>query len=74
VNKKKQVCDEYVYVYIKWCETDIQTNIDEPVLRAIHHLFNNRFMKAKKIFEQQAKSDPLYALGLGSMVFLKGKC
>lgn len=28
-------------------------------------------MTAKKVFEQQARSDPLYALGLGSMVFLK---
>lgn len=34
-------------------------------------MFNNRFMKAKRIFEQNAKRDPLYALGLGSMVFLK---
>lgn len=28
---------------------------DEPVLRAVRHLFNNRFMKAKKLFEQQAE-------------------
>jgi hypothetical protein len=31
-----------------------QEKADEPVLRAIHHLFNNRFMKAKRLFEQQA--------------------
>lgn len=48
-----------------------QEKADEQVLEAIHHMFNNRFMKAKKIFEQNAKSDPFYALGLGSMVFLK---
>lgn len=30
--------------------------IDEPVLRAIRHLFNNRFMKAKKLFEKQAET------------------
>lgn len=29
--------------------------IDEPVLRAMHHLFSNRFMKAKRLFEQQAQ-------------------
>lgn len=28
---------------------------DEPVLRAVRHLFNNRFMKAKKLFEREAK-------------------
>lgn len=28
--------------------------LDEPVLRAIRHLFNNRFMKAKTIFEKQS--------------------
>ncbi|CAO0800987.1 unnamed protein product [Mucor circinelloides] len=48
-----------------------QEKADEPVLRATHHLFSNRFMKAKRLFEQQAQSDPLYALGLGSMAFLK---
>ncbi|KAG1078383.1 hypothetical protein G6F42_024291 [Rhizopus arrhizus] len=48
-----------------------QEKADEPVLRAMHHLFSNRFMKAKRLFEQQAQSDPLYALGLGSMAFLK---
>ncbi|KAI8047397.1 uncharacterized protein B0P05DRAFT_481711 [Gilbertella persicaria] len=48
-----------------------QERADEPILRAIRHLFNNRFMKAKKLFEKQAETDPLYALGLGSMAFLK---
>ncbi|KAF7721417.1 hypothetical protein EC973_004703 [Apophysomyces ossiformis] len=48
-----------------------QERADEPVLRAIHHLFNNRFMKAKRLFETEAHRDPLHALGLGSMAFLK---
>ncbi|KAI9313894.1 hypothetical protein BX666DRAFT_1863708 [Dichotomocladium elegans] len=51
-----------------------QEKADEPVLRAVRHLFNNRFMKAKRLFEQEAQrqvNDPLYALGLGSMAFLK---
>ncbi|CEP18575.1 hypothetical protein [Parasitella parasitica] len=48
-----------------------QEKEDEPVLRAIRHLFNNRFMKAKKLFEKKAETDPLHALGLGSMAFLK---
>lgn len=29
--------------------------LDEVVLKAINHLFNNRFMKAKSLFEQHAK-------------------
>ncbi|KAJ2964277.1 hypothetical protein NQZ79_g750 [Umbelopsis isabellina] len=47
-----------------------QEAADEPVLRGIHHLFNNRFSQAKKIFEDKADKDPLYSLGLGSMAFL----
>jgi hypothetical protein len=47
-----------------------QEAADEPVLRGIHHLFNNRFSQAKKIFEDKADQDPLYSLGLGSMAFL----
>ncbi|KAG1452521.1 hypothetical protein G6F46_009403 [Rhizopus delemar] len=48
-----------------------QEKADEPILRAIRHLFNNRFMKAKRLFENQAEHDPLSALCLGSMAFLK---
>ncbi|KAG1632389.1 hypothetical protein G6F45_004145 [Rhizopus arrhizus] len=48
-----------------------QEKSDELVLEAMHCLFNNQFMKAKRIFEQHANSDPLYAQGLGSMMFLK---
>lgn len=29
--------------------------VDEPMLRAIHHLFSNQFMKAKKLFEENAQ-------------------
>lgn len=47
-----------------------QEAADEPVLRGIHHLFNNRFTQAKNLFEEKADSDPLYCLGLGSMAFL----
>ncbi|ORX47210.1 hypothetical protein DM01DRAFT_256229 [Hesseltinella vesiculosa] len=48
-----------------------QERADEPVLRAVHHLFNNRFMRAKKLFERYAQFEPLHALGLGSMAFMK---
>ncbi|CAO3632473.1 unnamed protein product [Cunninghamella echinulata] len=48
-----------------------QERADEPVLRAVRHLFNNRFMKAKKLFEKYAEFEPLHALGLGSMAFIK---
>jgi hypothetical protein len=47
-----------------------QEAADEPVLRGIHHLFNNPFTQAKNLFEEKADTDPLYALGLGSMAFL----
>ncbi|KAI8092618.1 uncharacterized protein BX664DRAFT_91006 [Halteromyces radiatus] len=48
-----------------------QERADEPLLRAVRHLFNNRFMKAKALFEKYAQFEPLHALGLGSMAFLK---
>ncbi|KAI8336822.1 hypothetical protein BC941DRAFT_354020 [Chlamydoabsidia padenii] len=32
-----------------------QERADEPVLRAVRHLFNNRFMKAKVLFEKYAQ-------------------
>lgn len=46
---------------------------DEPVLEGMAHLFNNRFMKAKKVFESEADTNPLFGFGLGYMAFLKGK-
>ncbi|KAI8365758.1 hypothetical protein BD560DRAFT_401609 [Blakeslea trispora] len=48
-----------------------QEKTDEPVSRAIHLLFNNQFMEAKKLFETHAHMDPLYASGLGFMTFFK---
>ncbi|RCH91898.1 tetratricopeptide repeat domain 39A [Rhizopus azygosporus] len=48
-----------------------QEKADEPIQKAVFCLFNNQFMNAKRLFEQQANSDPLHALGLGSMMFLK---
>jgi hypothetical protein len=47
--------------------------LDEPVLLGMAHLFNNRFMKAKKVFESNADTNPLFGFGLGYMAFLKGK-
>ncbi|KAJ2959478.1 hypothetical protein NQZ79_g5084 [Umbelopsis isabellina] len=44
---------------------------DEPVLAGMAHLFNNRFMKAKKVFESEADTNPLFGFGLGYMAFLK---
>ncbi|KAI9470939.1 MAG: hypothetical protein EXX96DRAFT_373245 [Benjaminiella poitrasii] len=35
------------------------------------YLFDNKFMKAKSIFQKKASVDPLYALGLGAMGFIK---
>jgi hypothetical protein len=46
---------------------------DEPVLLGMGHLFNNRFMKAKKVFESEADTNPLFGFGMGYMAFLKGR-
>ncbi|KAI8328019.1 hypothetical protein BC941DRAFT_445822 [Chlamydoabsidia padenii] len=43
----------------------------EPVLRGLRHLLNNRFMSAKTLFESNADNDPLFALALSTMGFLK---
>lgn len=37
----------------------------------IDAFFGNRFMRAKYVFKARADKDPLYALGLGSMAFIK---
>ncbi|CAO3597426.1 unnamed protein product [Absidia cylindrospora] len=50
---------------------DDQENQDAAAKLAMHYFFENRFMKAKHLFEQYAASDPLHSLGLGSMLFLK---
>ncbi|KAI9287302.1 hypothetical protein BC943DRAFT_374891 [Umbelopsis sp. AD052] len=48
-----------------------QEEYDSDMLKAMGLFFNNKFMKAKALFESKANEDPLYALGLGSMAFIK---
>ncbi|RCI00212.1 hypothetical protein CU098_000269, partial [Rhizopus stolonifer] len=48
-----------------------QEKADESVRQAIKLLFDNKFMKAKSLFQTKASIDPLYALGLGAMAFIK---
>ncbi|KAI8056419.1 hypothetical protein BDF21DRAFT_441011 [Thamnidium elegans] len=45
--------------------------IYEPVRDGMKYLFDNKFMKAKAVFQTKASIDPLYALGLGAMAFIK---
>ncbi|KAG1152941.1 hypothetical protein G6F37_000654 [Rhizopus arrhizus] len=44
---------------------------EEAGKEGMKYLFDNRFMKAKSIFETRSTVDPLYALGLGAMAFIK---
>lgn len=44
---------------------------DEMMREGIEAFFGNKFMKAKSIFKAKSDSDPLFALGLGSMAFIK---
>ncbi|KAG2194717.1 hypothetical protein INT47_012088 [Mucor saturninus] len=48
-----------------------QEKEDENVIQGLDHLFDNQFMTAKGIFEEKADCDPLHALALSSMAFLK---
>ncbi|KAI8876024.1 hypothetical protein K501DRAFT_285739 [Backusella circina FSU 941] len=48
-----------------------QEQADEPVREGMKFLFDNKFMKAKQVFQTNASYDPLYALGLGAMAFIK---
>ncbi|OBZ91293.1 Tetratricopeptide repeat protein 39C [Choanephora cucurbitarum] len=48
-----------------------QEAVDEPIRKAMDLLFDNKFMKAKSVFQTKASIDPLHALGLGSMAFIK---
>ncbi|KAL0144179.1 tetratricopeptide repeat protein 39B-like protein [Mucor lusitanicus] len=50
-----------------------QEKADEPVREGMKYLFDNKFMKAKSVFQTKASIDPLYALGLGAMAFIKGR-
>ncbi|KAI8877018.1 hypothetical protein K501DRAFT_199138 [Backusella circina FSU 941] len=49
----------------------LQEDYDGDMLRGMQCFFNNKFSEAKTIFETKANDDPLYALGLGSMSFIK---
>ncbi|KAI8089496.1 uncharacterized protein BX664DRAFT_135254 [Halteromyces radiatus] len=46
-------------------------DLDKPVRQGMVYLFGNKFTKAMSIFKSKADSEPLYALGMGSMLFLK---
>ncbi|CAO3620948.1 unnamed protein product [Cunninghamella blakesleeana] len=48
-----------------------QEEADQPIRQGMRYLFDNKFTKAKTIFESKSKSEPLYALCKGSMLFLK---
>ncbi|KAL0087647.1 hypothetical protein J3Q64DRAFT_1733762, partial [Phycomyces blakesleeanus] len=48
-----------------------QEKYDIEMLHGVNAFFNNKFSKAKGIFEKRASKDPLYALGLGAMAFVK---
>ncbi|KAI8989507.1 hypothetical protein BDB01DRAFT_545826 [Pilobolus umbonatus] len=41
------------------------------VIKGISYVFDNKFMAAKALFETKASTDPLHALALSSMAFLK---
>ncbi|KAI8090899.1 uncharacterized protein B0P05DRAFT_527859 [Gilbertella persicaria] len=48
-----------------------QEEADEPVRKGMRCLFDNKFLKAKSLFQTKASSDPLYIFGLGIMAFMK---
>ncbi|KAI8071627.1 hypothetical protein BC940DRAFT_293319 [Gongronella butleri] len=48
-----------------------QEEADHPVREGIRCLLDNKFMRAKAIFQSNASSDPLYSLGLGVMAFMR---
>ncbi|KAL7327994.1 hypothetical protein PS15p_206338 [Mucor circinelloides] len=48
-----------------------QEEADEPVRKGMKYMFDNKFLKAKSLFQKRCYSDPLYALGLGAMTFIK---
>ncbi|KAL9539782.1 hypothetical protein MBANPS3_010065 [Mucor bainieri] len=55
------------------CRRKKRSSRDESVIKGLNCLFDNQFMAAKTIFEEKADCDPLNALALSSMAFLKGK-
>ncbi|KAL0077785.1 hypothetical protein F4703DRAFT_1881254 [Phycomyces blakesleeanus] len=48
-----------------------QEKQDKPVIEGLQLLLDNRFMSAKAAFSKKANVDPLHALALSSMAFLK---
>ncbi|KAI7901486.1 uncharacterized protein BX663DRAFT_553275 [Cokeromyces recurvatus] len=48
-----------------------QEREDKSIIEGLNHLFNNQFMAAKMMFEEKANCDPLHALALSFMAFLK---
>ncbi|KAI9272603.1 hypothetical protein BY458DRAFT_508748 [Sporodiniella umbellata] len=48
-----------------------QEEFDKDMMKGIHLFFNNQFSEAKNLFQSKAKEDPLYALGLSSMAFVR---
>ncbi|GAA5798851.1 hypothetical protein EDC94DRAFT_617673 [Helicostylum pulchrum] len=48
-----------------------QERYDVEMMNGMNLFFNNKFSQAKATFEKRARDDPLYALGLGSMAFIK---
>ncbi|ORX46734.1 hypothetical protein DM01DRAFT_1293537 [Hesseltinella vesiculosa] len=48
-----------------------QEEYDQDMLKGMQAFFNNKFADAKAIFSKRAEIDPLYALGLGCMAFIR---
>ncbi|KAI8064187.1 hypothetical protein BC940DRAFT_306376 [Gongronella butleri] len=48
-----------------------QEEYDINMLKGMQAFFNNKFSDAKTMFGAKADADPLYALGLGCMAFIK---
>ncbi|CAO3690629.1 unnamed protein product [Rhizopus stolonifer] len=48
-----------------------QEEYDVDMFKGIRLLFNNKFSEARAVFETKAKEDPLYALGLSFMSFIR---
>ncbi|ORX51288.1 hypothetical protein DM01DRAFT_1324416 [Hesseltinella vesiculosa] len=48
-----------------------QEEADHPIREGMRYLLDNKFMRAKAIFQSNASNDPLYSLGLGIMAFVR---
>ncbi|CAO3608881.1 unnamed protein product [Cunninghamella blakesleeana] len=48
-----------------------QEKYDQNMFKGMQAFFNNKFAEANHIFSTRADSDPLYALGLGCMAFIR---